>query len=107
VPLASVDEAESASANFPKPPIVRLDLVAHGVTTVIWCVGFRGDFSWVHVPGAIDGLGSPAQKACMSVPGIYFTGLDTSEAFKAGTILVVAEESRRIADHIARNRNHE
>jgi hypothetical protein len=37
----------------------------------------------------------------MSVPGVYFAGLDTPETFKAGTILVAAEESGRIADHIA------
>lgn len=44
--------------------------------------------------------GQPAQKACVSVPGIYFAGLDTSESFKAGTILVAEEASRRILDHV-------
>lgn len=100
VPAALVEEAESVSAKFPDPPILRLDLVARGITSVIWCVGFGGDFSWLKVPGAIDGHGLPVQKGCISVPGVYFAGLDTSEAFKAGTILVIAEECSRIADHM-------
>lgn len=97
---ASIDEAEAVAPRFPHPPILELDLVARGITTVIWCVGFTGDFSWLGIPGATDARGQPAQQACVSVPGVYFAGLDTSEAFKAGTILVAAEESNRIAEHI-------
>jgi len=100
VAAASVDEAEAIPHHFPQPPILSLDLTARGITTVIWCVGFSGDFSWVQVPGALDGRGLPAQRACISVPGIYFAGLDTSEALKAGTILVAADESGRIVDHM-------
>jgi putative flavoprotein involved in K+ transport len=100
VVAATVDEAEAVPPRFPHPPILELDLSARGITTVVWCIGFTGDFSWLQVPGALDGRGQPAQKACLSVPGIYFVGLDTPEALKAGTILVAAEESRRIVDHM-------
>ena len=99
-PAASVDEAELVAARFPEPPILALDLVERGITTVIWCTGFIGDFSWVHVPGAIGTGGEPSQNNCISVAGVYFAGLDSSETLKAGSILVVEEESRRIAEHI-------
>jgi putative flavoprotein involved in K+ transport len=103
VVAASVDEAEAILPRFPQPPILELDLRSRGITTVVWCIGFTGDFNWVEVPGALDGRGLPAQRGCLSVPGIYFIGLDTPEALKAGTILVAAEESGRIVDHMVRH----
>lgn len=99
-PAAEPDEAEAIAPRFPDPPILRLDPVARGIGTVIWCIGFRGDFSWLKVPGALDSQGEPAQEAGISVPGTYFIGLDSTETLKAGTILAAEEESRRIADHI-------
>ena len=96
-----VDEAEAIAARFPDPPILSLDPVANGISTVIWSVGFSGDFSWLHVPGALDERGCPVQERCVSVPGIYFAGLDNSSSLKAGTILVAAEEAQRIARHMA------
>ena len=99
-PGAEADEAEVVAPQFPEPPILRLNPVARGIGTVIWCVGFRGDFSWLNVSGATDSHGEPFQKSCISVPGIYFVGLDSSETLKAGTILVAEEESRRVAEHI-------
>ena len=100
-PMVEVDSAESVAARFPDPPIRSLDLVSRGISTVIWCIGFTGDFSWVRIPGAIDYQGNPVQQRCLSVPGVYFAGLDTSESMKSGTILVAEEEARRIANHIA------
>lgn len=100
---ALIDEAEAVASQFPAPPVLSLDLAANEISTIIWCLGFVGDFSWVHVPGAVDGRGYPLQEGCISVPGICFAGLDTSSALKAGTILVARQESRLIADAIARS----
>jgi putative flavoprotein involved in K+ transport len=95
-----VDEAETVAARFPEPPILKLDPIGRGISTVIWCIGFKGDFSWLNVPGALDSNGEPAQERCISVPGVYFVGLDSTETLKAGTILAAEDESRRVADHI-------
>jgi cation diffusion facilitator CzcD-associated flavoprotein CzcO len=97
----TVDAAEAMPARFPTPTIRELDLTASGITTVIWSVGFCGDYRWLRVPGATDAAGQPVQSRCLSVPGIYFAGLDSLEALKSGTIMVAAGESRRVADHIA------
>jgi hypothetical protein len=102
---AAVDPAEATPDRFPDPPIHELDLVARGITTVIWSVGFAGDYRWLRVPGALDVAGQPAQTRCLSAPGVYFAGLDSLEALKSGTIMVAAGESRRIADHIASRLN--
>ena len=98
---ATVDPAEAEPLRSPAPPIHELDLAARGITTVIWSIGFSGDYRWLRVQGATDAAGQPAQSRCLSVPGIYFAGLDSLEALKSGTIMVAADESRRIADHIA------
>jgi putative flavoprotein involved in K+ transport len=99
-PAAAPDPAETCPPRFPDPPIRRLDLPAAGIGTVIWSTGFTGVFGWLHVPGATDGRGQPVQTRGISVPGITFAGLDTSESLAAGTVLVMAEESDRIARHI-------
>jgi putative flavoprotein involved in K+ transport len=95
------DPAETIPARFPDPPVRGLDLAASGITTVIWCTGFLGDYRWLRVPGATDAAGQPVAARCLSVPGVTFPGLDSMEALKSGTIMVVDEDSRRIADTIA------
>jgi len=59
------DKAEVVTPRFPKRPILRLDPVARGIGTVIWCIGFKGDFGWLNVPGALDSQGQPAQERCI------------------------------------------
>ncbi len=98
---ATIDPAEAMPAGLPTPPIRDLDLAANGITTVIWSVGFKGDYRWLRVPGATDAAGQPAQRHCLSVPGVYFAGIDSLDSLKSGTIMVAAGESRSIADHIA------
>jgi putative flavoprotein involved in K+ transport len=98
---ATLDPAEAEPLRSPTPPIHALDLAARGITTVIWSIGFSGDYRWLRVRGATDAAGQPAQSRCLSVPGVYFAGLDSLEALKSGTIMVAADEYRRIADHIA------
>ena len=104
VPPAVPDEAETVARRFPEPPILRLDLAAAGITTVIWSTGFTGDFRWLQVPGAVAEDGRPNQSRCLSVPGVYFAGLDTQESLRAGTVLAVEEECERIVGHILANR---
>ena len=47
------------------------------VRNVVWCTGFRTDFSWIDVPYEIDDDGYPVQYRGVveSAPGLYFVGL--------------------------------
>jgi putative flavoprotein involved in K+ transport len=99
-PPALPDPAESVAAQLPAPPIKSLDLLRSGVTSVIWCTGFVGDFSWLHVPGALRPDGQPLHPAAVSALGLYFAGLDFSETRKSGTILDAEAESVRISRKI-------
>ena len=101
-PAAEPDPAEIVAARLPNPPIRSLDLGASGITTVIWCTGFRGDFGWVQLPGVLFDRGQPVHEdGVAAVPGIYFAGLDFASTRKSGTILAIAEEAHRLVEHIA------
>jgi putative flavoprotein involved in K+ transport len=69
---------------------------------VIWCTGFQGDFSWVRLAGVLDSEGQPVHEdSVAALPGLYFAGLGFASTRKSGTILAIAEEASRIAEHIA------
>jgi putative flavoprotein involved in K+ transport len=96
------DPDEAVEARLPDPPIRSLSMYEQGITTLIWCTGFGGDFSWVHLPDALDHRGQPRQvDSVASLPGIYFAGVDFAATRRSGTLLAVAGEAQRIARHIA------
>jgi putative flavoprotein involved in K+ transport len=71
-PPAEPDEAD-APADLDPP--LTLDLRAHEVSSVVWCTGFTGDFSWLD-PGLVDGDGLPRREDAAAIaPGIWYMGL--------------------------------
>jgi putative flavoprotein involved in K+ transport len=101
-PVAEPDPAETVAPRLPSPPIRSLDVTECGITTVIWCTGFKGDFGWVRLPGVLDAQGQPVHEdGVASLPGVYFAGLDFATTRKSGTILAIAKESARLVEHIA------
>ncbi len=105
-PPAEPDPAEVIGAVLPNPPIRSIDLAARGITTVIWCTGFKGDFEWVRVPNVLDAQGQPSyENGLSSVLGVYFAGLPFAISRRSGTILAIAEEAALLADDILRRLN--
>jgi putative flavoprotein involved in K+ transport len=101
-PLAVDDPAEAVAPRLPDPPILSLDPGQSGLTTVIWCTGFTGDFSWIRLPGVLDAQSQPIhQEGITALPGLYFTGLESPSSRRAGTMLGIAEEARRIVEHVS------
>jgi len=104
-PVAEPDPAETVAPCLASPPIRSLDPAERGITTVIWCTGFRGDFSWVRLPGVLNAQGQPVHEdGVASRPGVYFAGLDFATTRKSGTILAVAEEAARLVERITARR---
>ena len=71
---------------------------------MIWCTGFRQDYSWIDVP-VFDGEGAPVhERGVASEPGLYFLGLDFLYSFASENVGGVRRDARYIAKHIASSR---
>jgi putative flavoprotein involved in K+ transport len=56
-------------------PPRELDLRAGGISSVVWCTGFGGDFSWLD-PSLLDAGGQPLREdAAAPAPGLWYLGL--------------------------------
>jgi putative flavoprotein involved in K+ transport len=81
-------------------PILKLDLKAAGITSVVWATGHRADFSFVRAP-VFDDAGQPVQRQGVTVvPGLYFVGLEWLHKPKSGLLLGVGEDAEHITSVI-------
>ena len=74
---------------------------------MIWCTGFRPDFSWIHLP-VFDEAGNPkhVRGVVSDEPGLYFVGLLFLYAAVSDVLPGVGRDAEHIAKHIAsRNRS--
>ena len=76
------------------------------VRNVVWCTGFRADFSWIRFPFELGEDGYPVQYrgTAASPPGLYFTGLPFLHSFASMLIAGSARDAKRIARHIVKTR---
>jgi putative flavoprotein involved in K+ transport len=71
------------------------------VANVIWCTGFRQDFSWIDVPVFGEDSAPTHERGVASEPGLYFVGLDFLYSFTSENVGGVRRDARHIAKHIA------
>lgn len=82
----------------------ELDLVAAGVTSVIWSTGFGRDHRWIELP-IFDGRGYPTHdRGVTSQPGLYFLGLPWQHTWGSGRFSGVAADAEHLVDEIVRTR---
>ena len=74
---------------------------AMDVANVIWCTGFRQDFSWIEVPVFGEDSEPVHERGVASEPGLYFVGLDFLYSFTSENVGGVGRDARHIAKHIA------
>jgi putative flavoprotein involved in K+ transport len=76
------------------------------VRNVVWCTGFRPDFSWVRFPLEMGDDGYPAQYrgAAASSPGLYFVGLPFLHSFASMLIAGAGRDAERVARDIVKDR---
>ena len=76
------------------------------VRNVIWCTGFRPDFSWIEVPFEVGDDGYPVQYRGVveSAPGLYFVGLLFLHSFTSMLIAGSCRDAGRVARHIVAQR---
>jgi putative flavoprotein involved in K+ transport len=71
------------------------------VANVIWCTGFRQDFSWIDVPVFGEDSEPVHERGVASERGLYFVGLDFLYSFTSENVGGVGRDARHIAKHIA------
>jgi putative flavoprotein involved in K+ transport len=109
-PLIRVKTEDLAAAGVervPKTVAVRdgLPVLEDGraldIENVVWCTGFRQDFSWIDVPVFADTSEPLHERGVCSEAGLYFVGLDFLYSFTSENVGGVRRDAKHIARHIA------
>jgi putative flavoprotein involved in K+ transport len=78
----------------------QLDLRAAGIASVIWCIGFQPDFSWLEAP-VFNGRGQPGHvRGVTAQKGLYFLGLPWLHTWGSGRFSGVARDALFLAGQI-------
>ncbi len=78
-----------------------LDMREAGITSIVWCVGYDSDYSWIDVP-AFDGSGRPRHRRGVArEPGLYFVGLPWQWTWGSGRFSGVADDAAHVVTMIA------
>jgi putative flavoprotein involved in K+ transport len=84
----------------PAEETLALDALKQGITSVVWCIGFRTDYGWVKLP-VFDAKGHPIhERGVTAVPGLYFIGLPWLYTWGSGRFSGVARDARHIVGKI-------
>lgn len=85
-------------------PVVGDDRVLD-VANVIWCTGYRPDFSWVHLPVFDDEVApkEPVHERGIvpNEPGLYFVGLFFLYGLTSSLLGGVGRDAKYVVEHIA------
>ncbi|MBO9477918.1 MSMEG_0569 family flavin-dependent oxidoreductase [Shimia sp. R11_0] len=85
----------------PEREITEIDCEKEGITSILWAIGFRPDYSWIDVD-VFDAQGRPVyQRGVCEETGFYFIGLGWLNTWGSGRFLGIDEDARHLATHIA------
>ena len=87
-------------------PVEReaLSIAEAGITSVIWCIGFQPDFSWLEAP-VFNGRGHPVHvRGVTAQAGLYFLGLPWLHTWGSGRFSGVARDASFLAEQIDQRR---
>jgi len=69
---------------------------------VVWATGFRNDFGWIDVPGALDADGHPIHRRGVGQPaGLHFLGLPGLHTKGSAFVGFVGRDAEYLADVLA------
>lgn len=75
------------------------------VKNVIWCTGFRSDYTWIDLPLEYeDGYPRQHRGAVPSLPGLYFLGMLFLHSFSSMLVLGAGRDAEHVAKSIASRR---
>jgi putative flavoprotein involved in K+ transport len=83
-------------------PVLEDDQVLD-VTNVIWCTGFRNDFSWIDLPiFDRDGMPEHQRGVVSSAAGLFFVGLPFQYSASSTVLPGIGRDHAFVAQRIAR-----
>jgi putative flavoprotein involved in K+ transport len=83
---------------------LSLDLEQAGISSIIWCIGYRPDFGWLE-PTVFNGAGHPKHyRGVTAQLGLYFLGLPWLYTWGSGRFSGIARDARYLAEHIEESR---
>ena len=117
-PLVRVKPRDLADAGVGRVPRVTgardglpllADAAGLAVANVIWCTGFRPDFSWIDLSGFDDRTQNrgTTRGIVADEPGLYFVGLFFLYAMSSGFLPGVGRDADHVVNHIAAHRQKE
>jgi putative flavoprotein involved in K+ transport len=99
---AGVERHDAKTVGVQKGKPVLADGTVLDVANVIWCTGYRRDYSWIGAPvmGA-DGYPEEVRGVSPTVPGLYFLGVPFSYAFTSMLVAGAGRDAKYVVDRIA------
>lgn len=74
---------------------------------ILWATGYRSDYRWIAIPGALDQQGNPVHRQGVSpVKGLYFMGLPWQRTATSMLILGAVKDARFIAGEITKTQKN-
>jgi putative flavoprotein involved in K+ transport len=85
----------------PEKENLELDLASTGITSIVWCIGFRPDFSWIDAP-IFTGRGYPSHtRGITPQAGLYFLGLPWLYTWGSGRFSGIDRDAKYISEAIS------
>jgi putative flavoprotein involved in K+ transport len=75
------------------------------VGVVVWATGYRTDYTWIHIPAAVEHGRVVHRRGVTEIPGLYFLGLSWQHTRGSALLGFVNQDAAYLADKLtARHR---
>jgi putative flavoprotein involved in K+ transport len=94
-------EPDEADAPVHLEPPAQLQLREHDITSVLWCTGYRGDFTWLDPTLTAPDRQPRHHGTAAPVPGLWYVGLRWLTRRSSGNFLGFPADAATVADAVA------
>jgi putative flavoprotein involved in K+ transport len=68
---------------------------------VVWATGYRSDYTWIHIPKAVENGRVIHRRGVTEIPGLYFLGLSWQHTRGSALLGFVNDDAAYLADQIS------
>jgi putative flavoprotein involved in K+ transport len=85
-------------------PVLEACGVVRDIRAIVWCTGYRPDFSWIELPVlGLDGYPIHRRGIASEVPGLAFVGLRFQYRIGSALLGGVGEDAAHVVGHLRRS----